>query len=69
MPRPIRHVVMGRMIKVFGLDKNADAAEGNWGMGFKKERRGEKQWKNRHVSRKAGPTNARHWGPKLPLTQ
>lgn len=40
LPRPIRHVVMGTAIKAFGLDKNADAAEGDWGLGVKKKEGG-----------------------------
>lgn len=40
LPRPIRHVVMGTAIKAFGLDKNADAAEGDWGLGVKKKKEG-----------------------------
>lgn len=57
-------------IKAFGLDRNADAAEGDWGLGVKKKRGGEREGgRNRPVSRKACPTNALHRGPKLPPTQ
>lgn len=63
---------MSTTIKASGLDRNADAAEGDWGLGVKEKEGGgerERERRNRPVSRKACPTNALHWGPKLPPTQ
>ena len=34
---------MGTTIKAFGLDRNADAVERDWGLGVKKKRVGERE--------------------------
>lgn len=69
LPRPHRRVVMGAEIKASGLDRNADAAEGDWGLGGQQKRGWVRETENRPVSRKAHPTNTLHQSPKLPPTQ
>lgn len=63
---------MGTAIKAFGLDKNADAAEGDWGLGVKK-----RGWEREmRVGGETGLSAERpvqlmplHRGPKLPPIQ